>query len=87
MNMRPVPLSYRFYACAILWLRGSWEVRTANSFVTSLRLLRQQRVLGCRTVGGKTQLKEGYLQPGLSIQDLTPEGQPARLDWHKTCLF
>jgi hypothetical protein len=36
MNLRPVPLSYRFYACAILlWFRGSWEtanceLRTAN---------------------------------------------------------
>jgi hypothetical protein len=96
MNLRPVPLSYRFYACAILlWFRGSWEtanceLRTVNRrtlFVTSLRLVRQQRILGCRTVGRKTQLKKGHLQPGLSIQDLTPEGQPARLGWHKTCLL
>lgn len=38
-------------------------------------------------MGGKTQLKEGYLQPGLSIRELKDEGGPARIDWRKTCLF
>jgi hypothetical protein len=58
-----------------------------NSFVTCLRLLRQSEYWAPNLSGGKTQLKQGLLQPDLLIQGLIYEEKLAQASWHEICMI
>jgi hypothetical protein len=59
----------------------------ANCFVTARGLLRQSEYWAGTLWDGKTQLKQGYLQPDMSIEGQGHWEASARLDWHRICLI
>ena len=61
--------------------------RTPNGtlFVTWPRFLRQSEYWGSEPVGGKTQLKQGLLQPDLVIEGLIYEEESPQASWHEIC--